>query len=119
VYGNTDFRSAYAGADAITVVGKNTSFGSIYNYGIGLNECECGTATVVASGTGGGITLDGYANEWSLVMRRPTSLITNGGPLNLLGSTRAGGSGGHPILGQLRRRCLQQLCQKRRSEYPL
>jgi hypothetical protein len=88
VYGNTDFRSAFAGADAITVIGKNTSLGSIYNYGIGLNECKCGTATVVASGTGGGITLDGYGNEWSLVMRRPTSLITNGGPLNLLGSTR-------------------------------
>jgi filamentous hemagglutinin family protein len=94
VYGNTNFRSAYAGAEAITVIGKNTSLGSVYNYGIGLNEYDQGgTATIVASGTGGGITLDGYGNEWSLVMRRPTSLITNGGPLNLLGSTRAGGSG--------------------------
>jgi filamentous hemagglutinin family protein len=100
VYGNTDFRSAFAGADAITIVGKNTTTGGVYNYGIGLNEYDTGgSASIVAGGIGGGITLDGYGNEWSLVARRPTSLITNGGPLNLLGSTRAGGSGAGLYLG--------------------
>jgi hypothetical protein len=96
--GAVDIRSAYAGADAITLIGQNTTTGGGWNHGVDLGGGSTTNATaghqrIVASGTGGGITLDGYGNEWAVLLRHATDLITNGGPLKLLGSTANNGAG--------------------------
>ncbi len=72
-----NIKSAYPGADAIKLVGTNSSTSAGYNYGIDLGG-ESGVASnqyFTASGTGGGISIIGSGNEWSVLVAQSHPIL--------------------------------------------
>ncbi|WP_164732899.1 YDG domain-containing protein, partial [Flagellimonas marinaquae] len=94
----TEIYSAYEGSDAITIIGKQNTTSPSFNIGLdfggndGVNPSR--PLKIVATGQGGGITLEGLGNNSAVVIRDATDLVTNGGPITLIGAPGTGNAGG-------------------------
>ncbi|TBV12352.1 YDG domain-containing protein [Stutzerimonas kirkiae] len=90
VYGVTDIRSAYAGNDAIRLDGSVTATSGTEEYRSAVYLL--GTATLAATGSGGGLSIHGNTTYASLWLGGAAYVLGNGGDLNISGTQLAGGS---------------------------
>lgn len=97
-YGALTLTSANTTSDAIRLIGKSTGT-SGEAWGI---ESES-ALSVIATGTGGGITLSSSqqnsANNYDVVLRGETNILATSGPINLLGGQSGGLTSGTLLLG--------------------
>jgi len=92
-------QSASTAANAITINGYAHGVSGVDVFGI---ESEATSLNITATGAGGGVTINAGNNTndnfYDIVLRGPTNILANGGPISLNGKYNNGKAGGRLFL---------------------